>query len=437
MHGGMESPQLHFWWGATHPDVAVLPQSPHSPCPPARTLLQYPITVPVVPNGFLMDGRAPAPIPLEPKRRVSMVASAPGPILAGMPQQTRAFRVGSMSRFECAGPLAVHPPATCHGHVRGRSASPMYRIKSAQMLPSAGVFERQAVGSVPAPSSTAIVSTCTASARPLPAARSFSSPPARRDSVAVKKALDVYRAFVPPLAKSVPQSAGSISATAGASPTLLQRSLNSKVPVPVQIAIRVDSEPHNNGRALEVSSLVEARVSKLAMDVGDLSDATRASTPTNPPVPNSPSAPDGRSCISSMTAFKRRLSAEEVAQVKDLLSRPSGLYELREGTWKEFGWALAANGHAPGKPGHLDYPHALTALRQLVYLNGLPALDVEATTQFLHARAARVALPSSKVVAAIGADELYEALLDLLRAAVNFSTGDVLEFTSIGSTVQS
>lgn len=314
----------------------------------------------------------------------------------------------------------------------------MYRIKSAQMLPGAGVFERQAVGSMPAISSTAKVLTSTASARQLPAARSCSSPPAQGDLVAVKKALEVYRAFVPPLGKSVPQSAGSITAAAGASPTRLKRSLSSKVPVPVQIAIHVDSEIRDDGRA-PVSKLAAA------MDVGDLSDATRASgaldscagssTPTNP-VPNSPPTLDGRSCSSSVRAFKRHLSAVEAAHVKDVLSRPSGLHELREGTWKEFGWALAANGHAAGKPGYLDYPHALTVLRQLVYLNGLPALDNEATTQFLDARATRKALDCSNVVAAIGPEELHAALLDLLRAAVNFNKGAVLELTSVGREVQ-
>jgi len=416
-----------------------------------------------------MDGHAPAPIPLQPTRRAPVFAPAPAAILAGTRQQAQTYRAAPVSsRFECAGPLAMDPFAACRGHVkgrslspmyrhhvRGRSASPMYSIKSAQMLPTAAAAERQTMGSIPAVSSTAKVSTSPATAQPSPAARSSSSPPAQNDSAVVKKALDVYRAFVPPLAEGVSQAAGplpaarSLPAAAGASPVQLTRSLRSQVPVPVQIAIHVSLVPRDeDGSVTEFSSTSEATVSKLAtaMDIGDSSDATRASgaldscagssTPTNA-VPNSPPAPDGRCCMSSASAFKRQLSTVEVAHVKDMLSRPSGLHQLHEGTWKEFSWALAGNGHVSGKPGCLDYPRALTVLRQLVYLNGLPALDVEATTQFLNARASRVGSACSSSAAAIGPDELHEALLDLLRAAVNFQTGTVSELTSVGSKCQS
>merc|ERR1712194_303719 len=75
--------------------------------------------------------------------------------------------------------------------------------------------------------------------------------------------------------------------------------------------------------------------------------------------------------------FRRALTISELAQIKELLE-PTAQQEFRNLAEKEFDWALSINGHVPGSPGRVDYASAATAVRQLTYLHGLPALETDA-----------------------------------------------------------
>jgi len=92
---------------------------------------------------------------------------------------------------------------------------------------------------------------------------------------------------------------------------------------------------------------------------------------------------------SQLLVFRRPLHDAELSALKALLSPPSRR-ELREAAEREFTWALGVGGHLPGQPGRIDFASAMTALRQLVFLNGLPALDGNVSQWFYDACAGRV-----------------------------------------------
>lgn len=126
--------------------------------------------------------------------------------------------------------------------------------------------------------------------------------------------------------------------------------------------------------------------------------------------------------------FRRGLQAGELERIRGLLD-PAFRSELHELTAREFEWALSISGHAPGSPAAIDSASALTALRQLTYLNGLPALDAESVRWFLATAQAgrRGSSDSPGLGAAKGTldegllvvlEEFQSALLHLLHAAL-------------------
>merc|ERR1712032_1730392 len=86
--------------------------------------------------------------------------------------------------------------------------------------------------------------------------------------------------------------------------------------------------------------------------------------------------------------FRRDLSVPEVLQIEAMLE-PAVSHELWDMAAKEFDWALSVNGHVPGRPGHVDYTSAVTAIRQLTYLHGLPALEANAVRWFFNSEFGR------------------------------------------------
>eukprot|EP00435_Cladocopium_sp_Y103_P055202 s111_g18.t1 len=74
--------------------------------------------------------------------------------------------------------------------------------------------------------------------------------------------------------------------------------------------------------------------------------------------------------------FRRKLFSQELAQIQRLLEDKA---DLRAAAAQEFRWAL----HSGGRCGDdtIDTAAALSALRQLAYLYGLPALDADAARQ--------------------------------------------------------
>jgi len=74
--------------------------------------------------------------------------------------------------------------------------------------------------------------------------------------------------------------------------------------------------------------------------------------------------------------FRRKLFSQELAQIQRMLEDKA---DLRAAAAQEFRWAL----HSGGRCGDdtIDTAAALSALRQLAYLYGLPALDADAARQ--------------------------------------------------------
>lgn len=121
--------------------------------------------------------------------------------------------------------------------------------------------------------------------------------------------------------------------------------------------------------------------------------------------------------MEQVQAFRRPLYASELATVDSLLADPrrrGGLWELAA---KEFDWALTVNGHVSGKPGRVDFTSALTALRQLAYLNGLPSLNNAAAKRLLESCAGPVCAGVA-CQADISAEEFKAAVGRLLEQAL-------------------
>lgn len=114
--------------------------------------------------------------------------------------------------------------------------------------------------------------------------------------------------------------------------------------------------------------------------------------------------------------FRRDLYSSEVAVVAALLDAP-GRKELRQQAAREFEWALSVSGHVPGRPGRVDHAAALTALRQLAYLNGLPSLDSGAAGWFFGAHVAGERSPMGGVDD-ITSEEFQAAVEHLMQYAV-------------------
>lgn len=129
--------------------------------------------------------------------------------------------------------------------------------------------------------------------------------------------------------------------------------------------------------------------------------------------------------------FSRGLTSVELVEVAALLE-PNACARLRELVQREYTWAMnaaAENGtpnlSASGKAERLGYSGALIALRQLSYLNGLPALDSDTAcklfdihTATARATAAKAGGGSSKVERRISIDEFEAVFIHLLRAAL-------------------
>lgn len=129
--------------------------------------------------------------------------------------------------------------------------------------------------------------------------------------------------------------------------------------------------------------------------------------------------------------FSRGLTSVELVEVAALLE-PNARARLRELVQREYTWAMSAaaengtpNLSASGKAERLGYSGALIALRQLSYLNGLPALDSNTACKLfdMHTAAARATAAkagggSSKVERRISIDEFEAVFIHLLRAAL-------------------
>lgn len=111
-------------------------------------------------------------------------------------------------------------------------------------------------------------------------------------------------------------------------------------------------------------------------------------------------------------AFRRSLSIEERIQVEVLL-QPSSRSKLDQAVRSEFDWVVTTGSRVPGAPGRVDYSGAITALRQLTYLNGLPALDSDVVSELLkfHTTCDRLGQDLSY-------EEFHSAYIHLLKAAV-------------------
>jgi len=98
--------------------------------------------------------------------------------------------------------------------------------------------------------------------------------------------------------------------------------------------------------------------------------------------------------VAARKVFLRKLTQFEIDQVQKLLL-PDAERNLGELAAKEFDWALSSGGGVsgrgdpPGAAACIDLCSALTALRQLAYLNGLPSLDAEAARQCLESPMSR------------------------------------------------
>merc|ERR1719506_2399064 len=112
--------------------------------------------------------------------------------------------------------------------------------------------------------------------------------------------------------------------------------------------------------------------------------ACTISTPI-PEAVESKVAPSSSAQRASQGFFSRGLTAAELEEVRALL-RPEARARLQELVKREYNWAMTAaaedgsatptsQGHPAGEAQLLGYSVALVALRQLSYLNGLPALD--------------------------------------------------------------
>lgn len=116
--------------------------------------------------------------------------------------------------------------------------------------------------------------------------------------------------------------------------------------------------------------------------------------------------------------FRRILSSVEFAQIKAVLD-PEACQELQNLAANEFDWALSIHGHVVGFPGRVDFASALTALRQLTYLQGLPSLDTEAVRWYFELAAGRDHANSrSDDGPSLTVEEFFAAWMNLLRAAV-------------------
>lgn len=111
--------------------------------------------------------------------------------------------------------------------------------------------------------------------------------------------------------------------------------------------------------------------------------------------------------------FRRPLYASELASIRALLAPP--LHDLRDLAAREFDWAVSVGGALPGLPGHVDFASALTALRQLSYLNGLPAVNSDAARWFFKLAITRHPGPKGPDIIV---DEFQLAVEQMLQHAV-------------------
>lgn len=118
-------------------------------------------------------------------------------------------------------------------------------------------------------------------------------------------------------------------------------------------------------------------------------------------------------CFPHVAVFRREVTAVELAQIEALLG-PCEQDKLTELARTEFEWALSSGGALPRATRCLDSSSALTVLRQLSYLNGLPALDGDAAKWFLEAHGGG----DGREKGTVNLDELREAYTHLLRMAL-------------------
>lgn len=127
--------------------------------------------------------------------------------------------------------------------------------------------------------------------------------------------------------------------------------------------------------------------------------------------------------------FSRGLTSTELVEVRALLE-PAGRSRLRELVEREYSWALSSgqqategggssSGLSPPAPEgstQLAYPGALIALRQLSYLNGLPALDSDTACGLFDMHSAGFEAEDGD--RCISVEEFEAVFVHLLRAAL-------------------
>lgn len=113
--------------------------------------------------------------------------------------------------------------------------------------------------------------------------------------------------------------------------------------------------------------------------------ASKPACTISTPIPEAVDSKAAPSFSSQRGFFSRGLTTAELDEVRALL-RPEARARLQELVKREFNWAMtaaaedgcaasASEGSSAGEAQLLGYSVALVALRQLSYLNGLPALD--------------------------------------------------------------
>lgn len=140
------------------------------------------------------------------------------------------------------------------------------------------------------------------------------------------------------------------------------------------------------------------------------------------------SGSSGSSCVGSLAeggprgapsaVFRRPLCRDEMVAVRSLLDLPSRR-DLRDLAARQFEWAKQVSGQLPGHPGCIDMASATTAIRQLAYLRGLPAVDSRAARWYfdLHATQQRGCKRDGEI-SDIDCDEFEAAVEDILQSAL-------------------
>lgn len=175
-----------------------------------------------------------------------------------------------------------------------------------------------------------------------------------------------------------------------------------------------NQHPNGQGDIPELSQAYPSRTpvmaSHLEPTASTMEVARREVQPHHRCVPERPVTQDSRSTPARI--FSRDLSPKEIAEVGALLD-PCARTQLDDAVAREFAWAVASGGRAPGVESRVDYAGALFVLRQLAYSQGLPSLNTDAAAWFLDAHNVRRSTRDKDICL----EEFRAAFVHLLDAA--------------------